>query len=547
MSQAITSVANPFSAAILRLHPQALGIAACIAVPIIMGLLAVSLGQDANWDLRNYHWYNAHAALTGRTAIDLAPAHTPTYFNPLLDILFYTAAQAFSAKVLIFLLGVIHGLNFIPLYLTATVLLPERAAQYRGGILAAIAAVGLLGGGHLGLVGTTFFDNVVCLPILFGLWRLLRLARSVTSGIDGHRIELLELFAMGVLVGLGVGLKLPAATFGLGFCAALVAIDGSLRQRVVRTVVGGLGALAGVGVTGGWWMAHLYSTTGNPLFPLFNHIFRSPMALPDAYRDTQFVPGSLIDALTFPFLVSFTPRIAGEIEFTDFRIVALVVVGIATATLVVMRRMPSPLTDTRALKCVAVFLVVSYLAWLNVFAIYRYVVAIEMLAPVVTIACLSLWPLPKRLGVVAGIGVLGLLMVTTRAGDWGRVPWAEQFVEVERPALGGDTSAMVLLTGYTPTAWVVSAFPDSVPFVRIQGFSYGPEDGDVGLAGIARRRVEDHHGPFLLLSDRHELAGADQTLARFGLVADLKGCEPMRSNLNNDIRLCPVVRGKETP
>src|SRR4030095_718030 len=43
----------------------------CIAVPLAFGALAIALGQDANWDLRNYHWYNPYALLTGRFRFDL--------------------------------------------------------------------------------------------------------------------------------------------------------------------------------------------------------------------------------------------------------------------------------------------------------------------------------------------------------------------------------------------------------------------------------------------------------------------------------------------
>ena len=39
--------------------------------PFIVGPLAVAalslwLGQSTSWDLRNYHWYNPYALLTGR-------------------------------------------------------------------------------------------------------------------------------------------------------------------------------------------------------------------------------------------------------------------------------------------------------------------------------------------------------------------------------------------------------------------------------------------------------------------------------------------------
>jgi hypothetical protein len=39
-------------------HPRAYVRAAWL-VPLLFGLLAALLGQDDNWDMRNYHLYNA--------------------------------------------------------------------------------------------------------------------------------------------------------------------------------------------------------------------------------------------------------------------------------------------------------------------------------------------------------------------------------------------------------------------------------------------------------------------------------------------------------
>lgn len=33
-----------------------------VLVPLAFGAYALLLGQDGNWDLRNYHWYDAYAA-----------------------------------------------------------------------------------------------------------------------------------------------------------------------------------------------------------------------------------------------------------------------------------------------------------------------------------------------------------------------------------------------------------------------------------------------------------------------------------------------------
>ena len=61
----------------------------CLAIGATASVL---MGQDANWDLRNYHLYNPFALLHGRLWRDLMPAGPQSYFNPLLDVPYYVLA-----------------------------------------------------------------------------------------------------------------------------------------------------------------------------------------------------------------------------------------------------------------------------------------------------------------------------------------------------------------------------------------------------------------------------------------------------------------------
>ncbi|MFZ1986846.1 MAG: hypothetical protein WAU91_20715 [Desulfatitalea sp.] len=53
-----------------------------LATPLAMGLVALALGQDASWDVRNYHFYNPYAFLTGRMGHDIARAQVATTTTP---------------------------------------------------------------------------------------------------------------------------------------------------------------------------------------------------------------------------------------------------------------------------------------------------------------------------------------------------------------------------------------------------------------------------------------------------------------------------------
>ena len=56
--------------------------------------VALALGRDANWDLRNYHLYNPYALLEGRWNLDLAPAGLHSFLHPGLDAPFYLLTRS---------------------------------------------------------------------------------------------------------------------------------------------------------------------------------------------------------------------------------------------------------------------------------------------------------------------------------------------------------------------------------------------------------------------------------------------------------------------
>lgn len=55
-------------------------------VPLLCALVSWQKGLDINWDVQNYHYYNAWAHLHDRYSIDLAPAGMQSFFNPLFDL-----------------------------------------------------------------------------------------------------------------------------------------------------------------------------------------------------------------------------------------------------------------------------------------------------------------------------------------------------------------------------------------------------------------------------------------------------------------------------
>jgi hypothetical protein len=298
-------------------------------------------------------------------------------------------------------------------------------------------------------------------------------------------------------------------------------------------------------------MWFLWVNYRNPLFPYFNTVFASPMGAAESYRDTRFIPSGLIEWLFFPIITALNPMQAGEVAFRDWRIAAALIVLLMTIGLAFALRKRAPQGNTiiahdRALYLIAAA-VLSYIAWLGLFGIYRYAITLEMLAPLVIVAAVSLWPISMKARNAFVTTTLVAVTLSAVPGDWGRVPWGTRFVETTTPDLAQPDQTLILMLGTMPTAWVIPAFPKSVSFVRIQGYGIGPEDGETGLNQKVRARIAAHTSDFFTLASADDQALADSLLANYGLSQDAHNCRPIVSNLADGAELCAVTAKEQHP
>ena len=241
-------------------------------------------GEDVNWDWLNYHEYNVWAVINGRYGIDALPAGFQTYFNPVVYFPVYYLRHLLPPPYGMMIIGAVHGLNLLLIYFLVRVLLREAATASAIGASILIAAVGPM---TLSEVGTSFSDILTALPILAGCVLIL----SADGSHHGRYV------LAGLLIGAAVGLKLTNAVFALGAAAAVLAASRPILATLCLGAGGAVGALA----TGGAWGLMLWREMGNPIFPLFNAVFRSPELVPTNIMDWQFLPRGLLDAQAYPF------------------------------------------------------------------------------------------------------------------------------------------------------------------------------------------------------------------------------------------------------
>ncbi len=82
------------------------------------------LGQDANWDLLNYHAYVPSALLNGTWFSDIHPASIQTYLTPYQDLLCWPLVSGVPAPIATAVLVAVQVSIFIPLGLILQTVVP---------------------------------------------------------------------------------------------------------------------------------------------------------------------------------------------------------------------------------------------------------------------------------------------------------------------------------------------------------------------------------------------------------------------------------------
>ncbi len=446
-------------------------------ITVVIGVLvATVMRQDFNWDLQNYHLYNAHALLGDRYSLDLAPAMLQSYFNPLLDVPHYwlSVVQNWNARWVAFVTGCFHGLAAAALFFVARRSLPSEQSTGASALL--VTVLGCLTSSFIMGVGTTIGDNSTSVLVMAAL----ALVVAESSMGDAREMRLARIAIAGLFAGNACGLKLTAAPFAVALMASVAVVtDSEWRTRALRAVIFAIACVVGMAISGGWWYSFLWDTFGNPLFPQFNQIFGSPLAASVMYGDpAAWQPRSLLEALTFPFVVAGNPIRISEVEVRPFIWPIVYVIALGALALSAVRKFgsskqPQPsrareVEYSQAQRVVLTFALVSYIVWMFAFGIFRYTVALELLLPLVVWIMIDKLPLSSgwRISVMA-LTVSTSMLALMQPASHERVEFAKKSYRIETPRIEHPQSTTVLLVGDVPMAWLLTGFPKQVAFIGL--------------------------------------------------------------------------------
>jgi len=310
---------------------------------------------DVGFDNLNYHILHGERALRGLLAIpgDFYPTYFP-FLNPAPDML-----AALLRAILGYRLGTIG--STLVLVWTGALLFRALERVIGSRVFRALAVLWVVcSEGVLWEVGNYMVD-------LYGLPLLLEAALLVLPGEEeAARDPFDDLPLIGLLLGSAVAFKLTNLVFAVAIGVVLLGrlvVTRSLCRNRRRAALSCMLAAAAFLLPLAPHTLLLWWTTGSPVFPHFNALFRSPLFPPFNTRDERFGPTSPLQALVWSVVSVFRPERLGEMGRTSGRL-ALGFLGAIAALLVRPR--------DRRLFGLAVIVILGSILWSFGSGIHRY-------------------------------------------------------------------------------------------------------------------------------------------------------------------------------
>ena len=537
----------------VELSLREVAIVAFCSILFFMGW-AVLAGQDVNWDLRNYHYYNVFAWFHGRTTYDIAPAQRQSWLNPLVHVPSYLLIAHTRPVIAGALLGVFAGVNFVLIYV-----LTRLVVRIHGlvpailiGLLCAI--VGVSGPEFLIAVGRTSSDTAVSIPVLGSL---LAICWGYRPGAT-PRAQGIRYWLAGLLLGAACGLKLTAAIYVAGFTMSLLLLWPWFRFHLRHFAFYAAGGILGFLATGGYWSWFLWAKYRNPVFPFYNDVFHSPWAEPASFQDTRFLPKTVAAAIRYPFdwLMGLYPT--NEVPWRDGRFALLFILILASILALAGHRVKSHFSagfnkaKTLSLlveRILFAFLLlsclISYALWIAMFSIQRYLMPLGLLSGLVLFLALDRL-LPSNTSKLISLAALALFCVLwTRTFETERIPYGRDWFGVELTPVVSVPNTLFIMAGGNgpPISYVIPFLPSTARVMRLSGNM--PLELGTQLGREAIRVIATHAGPIRTLgnspigdTDRERLACC------FGLLLDESDCVTFHSHFD-EFTSCRLRRAEQ--
>ena len=465
---------------LLNLRKPYLHLGVFVLSCVIGSVTAWHLGQDLNWDLLNYHFYNPWAFLHNRLTFDIQPASLGSYLNPLLDLPNYLLRTHFRPIFAGLILGAVQGINIWLVFEIALIMLKDfiQKVPFRFTIALIIGVFSLFGSASLSEMGNSMCDNLTSILILSSLlFLLISTEEKKTLKLNPKQLRTISY----LLAGLSVGLKLTSVVYVVPLLIAGLVGKRELRIKIKDSLWNAFMITVGTIASGGFWYLNMWQHFKSPIFPFYNTIFKSSYYPQTNLIDYRWFPKSLIREIFYPFTFAKTQNIAAEPFFRDPRF-AVLLVAIAVAIVAILfqklvlkrQKLFKPFSKSELIFWI--FIILSYILWESEFSYYRYILTIELLA--LTGLALIIFRLFRNINIASGVMVLLFCVINyfTVPLNWGRIPWQiDNFGPNLRQQLN-YVNGTVLLPVENPLAFLVPYFSPGTRAVDVIGWTKAQQE-----------------------------------------------------------------------
>lgn len=443
---------------------QTLLLTLCI---LVFGIYSLHLGEDINWDLLDYHFYNGFAFLHHRIGWDIAPAMVQSYINPFFEIFNYVLISSQRAAVAIFILGAISGIAVFFLYKISVILLSHLPPFKRTLYSFYAVIIGATGSAGLGMVGMTTNDNKMALLIMIGFYFLIKAVMA-----SSRKSKISYVVISGIIIGMTVGFKLVAAPYAIGAFAGLTFSRSWCREHILICSALAMSLFVGFLLSDGYWMYFIYQHFQSPLFPYYNNIFHSPYVEFGTFKDPKFFPQHY---LTFPFyMVVHKSTLLSDAPIRDARLAVLYILAVLALLKYGYQKLVyiKAYNDHKKLcpkdqlrRLVVIFYLVSLAVWFLQFTIYRYTIPLELLSGLFIVCLVRKLFHFEAISQAVILILIGVFLVTTVYPCWGRIKYGKEYFSISGIPFLPKNSVVLFLSA--PFAYQIPYFPDAVHFVGL--------------------------------------------------------------------------------
>jgi hypothetical protein len=510
-----------------------------IACALLALVTSCRLGKDMQWDTLDYHLYAGFGAIHDRFSLDYFAAAPQSYLIPYVYAPFYLlVASGLNAVEVAGILAVIQSAILWLTYELALVVAPCGSARGRIAVGASAALLAFANPVLMEQFGSSFADITTGELVLAGVLVLIGAVRTPSAW---------RIAGAGFLLGAATALKLTNSLAAISLTVVPLFLPVRWPKRFGCATLYGLGAGLSFALVSLPWSIRLERHFGNPLFPLFNGVFRSPEYLTAPVVDYRFIPTSLVAALWRPFAMMARVRMVHvETPAPDLRYALLAVLAVLLVLARWVSRSRGGQTagrdvggpgQGRALLALGCAFLVNWVVWLKLFGNSRYFIPMACVAAVLVmaLACRLLMARPRVLtGVITAILLAQIYQVQAGAAFRPAYPWeGEPWFDVSIPAAVASQPALYLSIDVQSNSFVVPYLPAGSGFINLEGdYVLGPDGANGARVRELIKRFSPHLRVLVLDSrvdaerdtDVPHLDNVNDAVEPFGLRVDSNSC-----------------------